>query len=134
MTQLTHLAFLKMDHIRHTRALCVLACRLHHFSVNIITLDVNRNTGIYHLFRFLYGLIPQLPVDQICPLLGNKFAVHSRRDIRRHHRRLDRKRSTSAERINKNPVGFPRGQHKQSRRQRLCERCLTRHRTVSSFV
>ena len=68
------------------------------------------------------------------PVFRKERTVHSRCHVCCHHRSLDRESSTSAERIDKDPVFVPRSQHDQRGSQCLCDRRLDGHLTVSSFV
>ena len=64
----------------------------------------------------------------------NLGTVQSRRHIRCHHCRLNRKGAASAERIDKNTVLFPGGKHQKSAGKSLGNRCLDSHLAIPSLM
>lgn len=99
MSEICHRTLLKMDQMIHAGALGIFPCCTDDISVYIISLNIRIYISMHHVLRFLYTFIPNPVIDKICPLLGSKFTVHSRRDPCRDHCRLNRKCSAAAKRV-----------------------------------
>ena len=134
MAQLRHRALLEMNHVIHSGSLRIFPRRLDYLAVNIVALNVYLYGIIHHLGRFINRVVPAFLRNQVCPALRQEGTVHARCHICRDHRRLDWESTASAERIDQNPVRFPRSQKNQRRCQCFRDRRLTRHLTVTALV
>ena len=97
-------------------------------------MNIRLDGEVHEIVRLVHGVIPAFSGDQVLPVLGQELTIPSRCHICRDHRRLDWESTASAERIDQNPVRFPRSQKNQRRCQCFRDRRLTRHLTVTALV
>ena len=134
MAEFTDRALLEMDQFVHSCHFCVGTCCLDGSCIDIKALDIGFNIKIYTFSGFFSCILPAFLRDQMLPALGQKMTVQSRRHIRCHHCRLNRKGTASAERIDKNTVLFPGGEHQKSAGKSLGDRCLDSHLAIPSLM
>ena len=134
MRQLGDGASLKMYHLRNACILCILSCGLYHLIINIVSLNIRMHAHIDHVICLIYRFVPCFAWCDVNPVFCRKFPVHSRCDLRRHHRCLYGYRSTPAERIYKYPVIFPRSQHYKARCQIFRKGRVAHKFTVSALM
>ncbi len=118
----------------HTRKDCILPCRRNYIPVNIVALYAKRPIPHHHILGFLARPRKKFCRGKIIPLLRQKRPLPARCHIKPEHRRFNGYRAAAAERVNQNPVPFPRGQHKKRCRQRFRKRCLARKFSVAPLV
>ena len=134
MAQVADGSLLEMDQLIHSRCLRVRSRRTDDITVDIISLNIRLDGEVHEIVRLVHGVIPAFSGDQVLPVLGQELTIHSRCHICRDHCRLDGEGAASAERVHEDPVALPRGQHDESRRQRLRDRCFTRQCAVAALM
>ena len=134
MRQFRQRTLLKMDQMIHTCFSCILSGCFDNISINIISLNICLDLIIYQIICLINGSIPVFTSHKVCPFFCRKGTIHTRCNIGCHHGCLDRKCAASAERIYQDPVFMPGSQHQKSCCQRLLDRCLADHGTISSLM
>ena len=134
MTKLCHITLLEMNQMIHPCTTCIFTCILYHFTIQVIPLNIHLNIFIYHIFRFLYGIVPKLFWNDICPFFCSKLSIHAWCNICCNHSCFNWKCSTTTERINKNSILSPWSQHNECCSQSLCNRSFTCRQTIPSLM
>ena len=134
MAQLFHAPALKMDHFFHTSHPGICPGNGYHGIIDIISLNIGLCIPVDQRLCFVHCPIPALSVRNMAPLFRRKTAVHARRHMSRHHRRLYGNRPAAAERIHQDAVSPPGRQHDQRRRQILRNGSFCRQLPVAAFM
>ena len=134
MRQLGNRTLLEMDQVIHTGQLCVLSGTLDDISVDIKALNICLNIVPDPVACILRRIHPAFFRHEVRPLLRKERTVETRCNIGRHHGRLDRERTASAERIDKNPVTLPRSQHDKCCGKGLSDRRFRGQLAVASLM
>ena len=136
MRELLYVPLLKMNILLNPRRSRIVPCVPHGARVDVKALQVGSfpDIGQDRLLGRPAGLPEGLCGDNAVPALRRELAFKPRRNIGRHHGRLDEKCPGSAERVHQDPPAPPGRELDEGSRQRLRDRRDDRRDPVAALV